>query len=193
MSTMIPNSTLYQPTSGVNPYLHWVVRCCMVLVLLGCLLIVTAQQSSVYAQETVSHTVRAGETLSSIARQYGVSVNALASYNGIANPNLLRRGQVLRIPASTRSAPVQPAPRPQTTPAQPAPAQPNTEQRQSAPVIYPSPTPTPPVSAPRYHTVRPNDTLYGIAARYGVTVPAIKSRNRLSGNTIYVGQLLVIP
>ena len=43
--------------------------------------------------------VQHGQTLSGIAAYYGVSTWALASYNGIANPNYVRAGQCLMIPA----------------------------------------------------------------------------------------------
>ena len=42
-------------------------------------------------------------------------------------------------------------------------------------------------------TVRPGDTLYSLSRRYQVSVPDIKSTNRLSGNNIRVGQVLRIP
>jgi LysM repeat protein len=45
-----------------------------------------------------SHTVRAGETLSAIASRHGTSVSALASANGINDPNRLLVGQRLTIP-----------------------------------------------------------------------------------------------
>jgi len=44
------------------------------------------------------HTVRAGETLYSIGRLYNVSPHAIASANGLWNPNLIYVGQWLRIP-----------------------------------------------------------------------------------------------
>ncbi len=44
------------------------------------------------------YVVRHGETLSGIAYRYGVSWQALASYNGIGNPNYVRAGQCLAIP-----------------------------------------------------------------------------------------------
>ncbi len=47
------------------------------------------------------HTVRSGESLSVIARDYGVSTGELASANGISNYHLIRVGQVLTIPGST--------------------------------------------------------------------------------------------
>lgn len=45
------------------------------------------------------HTVRFGETLSGIARWYGVSVQSIMSANGISNPNRIFVGQQLCIPA----------------------------------------------------------------------------------------------
>lgn len=49
------------------------------------------------------HTVRRGETLASIARRYGVTSSSLASANGIHNPNAVRAGQKLTIPAGSYS------------------------------------------------------------------------------------------
>lgn len=46
-----------------------------------------------------TYTVKSGDTLSSIARALGVSATALATLNGITNPNLIRVGQVLRVPS----------------------------------------------------------------------------------------------
>jgi murein DD-endopeptidase MepM/ murein hydrolase activator NlpD len=45
------------------------------------------------------HIVRTGETLYSIARRYGVHPMALADYNNLADPSLIRIGERLRIPA----------------------------------------------------------------------------------------------
>ncbi len=43
------------------------------------------------------YTVRGGDTLSAIAVRYGQTVHYLAAINGIANPNHIRVGQVLRV------------------------------------------------------------------------------------------------
>lgn len=45
------------------------------------------------------YTVVSGDTLSGIARKYGTTYQKLASYNGIANPNLIYIGQKIKIPA----------------------------------------------------------------------------------------------
>lgn len=50
------------------------------------------------AGETV-YTVKAGDTLSKIAAQYGITYQAIAVHNGIANPNLIHVGQKIKIPA----------------------------------------------------------------------------------------------
>ena len=61
--------------------------------------------TSAPAPTTTTHTVQPGETLSSIARRYGVSVQALVWTNNIANPSLILPGQVLVIPGSGRVVP----------------------------------------------------------------------------------------
>lgn len=45
------------------------------------------------------HTVQSGETLGAIAATYGLTSAAIANANGLANPNLIRVGQRLIIPA----------------------------------------------------------------------------------------------
>ncbi len=47
-----------------------------------------------------THRVKAGQTLSGIAEQYGVSVQALRVANGMGPRDAVRSGQILRIPAS---------------------------------------------------------------------------------------------
>lgn len=44
------------------------------------------------------YTVKSGDTLSGIAARYGTTYQALAQYNGIANPNLIYPGQRITIP-----------------------------------------------------------------------------------------------
>lgn len=51
-------------------------------------------------QPESTHVVQYGETLSSIAYQYGTDYQTLASLNGLANPNLIYLGQVLKVNGS---------------------------------------------------------------------------------------------
>lgn len=116
-----------------------------------------------FAQSTRTHTVRPGETLSGIARQYGTTAQAIAQANGIANPDRIQAGQRLQIPGGS-TAP--------TTPT----------------------NPTPPPSQGTTYTVRPGDTLSGIAQRHGTTVQAIAQANGITNpDRIQVGQQLRIP
>jgi membrane-bound lytic murein transglycosylase D len=45
-----------------------------------------------------SHRIRPGETASTIARRYGVSLTSLLNYNGLTMGSVLRAGDVLKIP-----------------------------------------------------------------------------------------------
>ncbi|MBW8782487.1 MAG: LysM peptidoglycan-binding domain-containing protein [Verrucomicrobia bacterium] len=76
---------------------------------------------------SMTHVIKAGETLGSIARKYQVKTGDLAAANNIADPTKIRVGQELKIPgwqapaASKSAAPAAPASVPAFTPA-PAPS-----------------------------------------------------------------------
>jgi LysM repeat protein len=104
-----------------------------------------------------THTVSRGETLGSIARRYGTTSRAIAEANGISNPNLVRIGHALTIPAGGGG---QAAAAPATT----------------------------------VHTVEPGETLGIIASHYGTTTRAIADANGISDpNLVRIGQELTIP
>ena len=56
------------------------------------------------SQGVTVYTVKKGDTLSRIAAKYGTTYQAIAAYNGIKNPNAIRVGQKIKIPASTAPA-----------------------------------------------------------------------------------------
>jgi LysM repeat protein len=58
------------------------------------------------------HVVAAGETLSQIAKRYGVSVEALVSTNGLGSPDMIRVGMKLIIPKEGTSTATGPLVRP---------------------------------------------------------------------------------
>ncbi len=119
----------------------------------------------------IIHVVKAGEVLGTIARQYGVSVEAIMKANGLSDPSLIRAGQELIIPRP------EPTPRPGET-ATPIAAV--TILPEYGPVII--------------HVVQPGDTLLGIANEYGADVNVIVTTNGLSNDAvIYPGQELIIP
>jgi LysM repeat protein len=143
-----------------------------------------------------TYTVKAGDNLSTIAANYGVSQDALASANGISNPNLLVSGTKLTIPG--KAAPVKSAPPTGQTPT-PAPAPAGAKATPTL-VTAPAPAPSEPKVVPAAGTgeavkyvVKSGDQLYSIAAKYNTTVDAIVARNNLKdANAIRAGQTLEI-
>ena len=75
----------------------------------------TAATAPAPAATAGTYTVKSGDTLGGIAARHHSSSAAIASANHIANPNALKVGQVLRIPAA--SAVKKPAARKATVPA----------------------------------------------------------------------------
>lgn len=68
------------------------------LALFVAVLLIVAFSASASAAGPVYHTVLPGQTLYSISNMYGVSVWAMACANGLANPNYIYAGMVLRVP-----------------------------------------------------------------------------------------------
>lgn len=56
------------------------------------------------SSNTTTYTVQSGDTLSSIANKFGTSYQALASLNGISNPNYIYVGQVLKVKSTNSTA-----------------------------------------------------------------------------------------
>jgi len=119
---------------------------------------------------TIEYRVQSGDFLRRIANRFGVSTAAIAEASGLANPNLIFVGQVLTIPNQTVSEPT-PEPEPE-----------------------PEPQPEPEPEQAQTYRVSAGDTLFRIAARFGVSYRDIVSENNISNpNLIRVGQVLRIP
>lgn len=68
--------------------------------------IISVSSAPIQAPATSTYTVQSGDTLSSIAAKFGTNYQALASLNGISNPNLIYVGQVLRVNGSVNTGSV---------------------------------------------------------------------------------------
>ncbi|MBN8593657.1 MAG: LysM peptidoglycan-binding domain-containing protein [Anaerolineae bacterium] len=113
---------------------------------------------------TTTYVIQPGDTLSRIAARFNTTARAIAQLNGITNLNVIRWGQRLIIPVGASGAGQSPVPT-ATTPVQPT-----------------------------TYTVRPGDTLFRIALRFGVPMSRLMETNRIANaSRIYIGQVLVIP
>lgn len=112
--------------------------------------------------------VRGGDTLYRIAINNRTTVAALRRANPQITGDLIRPGQRINLPDCD------------TTPT-------------PAPAVQVTSTPTAPVEGIEY-IVRPGDTLFLIAQRFGTTVSALAQANNLSNpNVLRIGQRLIIP
>ena len=126
--------------------------------------------TSLGVSSSVSYTVKRGDTLSKIALNYGTTVNAIVTTNGIKNPNLIYAGEILRIPVNSSTRMIQ------TLSIDTSEV--NQMEHDCGHCIY---------------TVENGDTLSQIALQHNVSVDEIVELNQLKNrNLIYVGQKLRI-
>ena len=125
------------------------------------------------------HRVRRGDTLSKIASEYRVSLAALMRVNGMTAKDVIRVGQLIRLPVDGVAAPPD-----------------ATLVRAEVPVAAPVPA-TPALaatSAEGVYVVRSGDSVERIATRLGVDSQALIAANNIRNrNVIQVGQQLIIP
>ena len=132
------------------------------------------------------HTVKRGETLTSIARRYDLGVGELAAANKLSAKARVRAGRKLRIPDRDAEGMALSAPPAETTAAQPRveaveKAKPDHRKSDHQAVILPK------------HKVRRGDVLDRIARKYGVSVGSLMAWNQLGrGDRIYPGQELLL-
>lgn len=173
------------------------------------------------APATGTYTVVRGDTLGRIAARHGTTIAALVAANQIANPNLIRVGQVLTVPSGGSSGG---GAAPATPPAGGAThhvvqrgdtiggiaSRYGIPQKQlvqanglTGGVVYvgqrlslvpPTNAPSTPAAGTRTHTVAAGETLSTIARRHGTTIRAIVDANGLRDpNLVRIGQRLTIP
>ncbi|MFV2093256.1 MAG: LysM peptidoglycan-binding domain-containing protein, partial [Hyphomicrobiales bacterium] len=111
-----------------------------------------------------SVTVRSGDTMYSLSRQSGVSVEELASANNLRFPYAINIGQRLNLPGGSRATAGR------------------TVSAKSR------------LTRPTSLTVAPGDTLYSLSRRYSVAVADLADANNIAKDTrLNVGQTLRVP
>lgn len=122
------------------------------------------------------HVARRGETLSRIAKRYGIRVSALATANGLSTRSKVRPGQELVVPERVASV-----------------ASKKTKKASASTRVASAEKKAPAPGTHRSYRVKSGDTLYRIALRHGVTVAEILAINGLGGSAIRAGDRLKIP
>jgi LysM repeat protein len=134
----------------------------------------TSNSAAPVSSKSGTHIAKPKETLYSISKQYGISVDELKNANPILSEGL-KVGQNIRIPgSSTVSAPVMPAPVSKTV----TQTQAKSTEAKSGNVVY--------------HIVEPKETKFGIAKKYGITVAELEQRNPEIVKNLPVGFRLAI-
>ncbi len=119
----------------------------------------------------IIHVVAAKETMFSISKAYGVTVDEIRQWNNLKD-NTLSIGQEIVIKKRNTSGANN------TTTTQP------TTNRQT--------TTTPAANTATTHTVEAKETLYSIANKYDITVQQLKEWNNLESNELDIGQTIYV-
>jgi len=136
--------------------------------------------------EPLIHKVKKGDTLYSLSKKYGTTVNELMKLNNLSSSNL-SLGQKIVVKAE---AP-QPKPKPKPAPA-PTPAAPSAT---AVPVPIPEDKPAPGVSPPPapanlsadyYYIIKPKDNLYRIAVNNGITLAELLAWNGFADTSVQI-------
>jgi LysM repeat protein len=165
------------------------------------------------------HTVESGETVSTIAKKYGTTTKAILDANGLKANSIISIGDQLIIPlpvasTSTPTPTLTPSPTPfvytvksgdtlsaiakryETTVETLMEVNGITDAtglRAGTKLIIAQPPDFSATMAYEIHEVQAGDTLYTLAAKYGLTIAEIKEINGLKSDTLSIGQELRIP
>jgi penicillin-binding protein 2 len=122
------------------------------------------------AQTSEKYTVARGDSLTSIARRFSVTIGALAAANGIAANSSLVAGETLKIPQHGASA------------------------AKPTPTISAPPTAVIPATStsPARYTVRSGDTLASIAQKFAISLDTLRVWNGMTGSNIVAGTQLAV-
>jgi membrane-bound lytic murein transglycosylase D len=151
--------------------------------------------NATYARRITRYKVRRGDTVETVAENFGVSAQMLRRWNGLHNGDSLRGRRVLalHLPVSPNSEPVSVAARKSAHAAKPAQTAKANASARNSPKSESSDSgedKSEQASVLR-HKVKSGETLYSIATTYKTTVAALKRSN---GNlaTLRPGMILVV-
>jgi len=147
--------------------------------------------------EEILYTVKKGDTLHSISKKYGLTIDNIKTWNNL-DSDILREGQILRITplqnivqsGSSLQVPQPGTPRP---PSNLSPFPTSTQENKEKPFSEDQQLAQDPhATAQTIHTVSPGDTLYSLARAYNTTVENIKKDNELTSDFLPIGRKIII-
>ncbi|MCH5228078.1 MAG: LysM peptidoglycan-binding domain-containing protein [Muribaculaceae bacterium] len=146
-----------------------------------------AKNKSQSGSQTIVHKVKAGETLSAIAKTYEVSIDDIKKTNNLKR-DAVRVGQQLRIVTNSPQAVMETTVATVTGKNNSASNSSSTKSsgKNTASSTQKSGSAT-------THTIKKGETLSTIASKYGVTIAAIKNANGMKNDKIQAGQKIKIP
>jgi len=143
-------------------------------------------ETLVFSRHATRYRVRRGDTVLSVADDFGVPPQKLRQWNRLKG-NELRKGRTLYIYRPLPSGRAEPE---MQTAAKSHPSY-NLQTSTKAASKAKAGTPEAPAGG-RTHTVQPGETLYSIANDYGTTVDALRRENKLASALLHPGDVLVI-
>ena len=142
--------------------------------------VIHSSQNAPLNNNTDSHLVQPKETLYSISKQYGVTIDALKTANGDLLNNGLKIGLNIKIPKSVGVQNV-------------AVSKPEEINKVIAPVVSkPAVVKVTPEGKTTYHIIEPKETKYGISKKYGMTVLELEHLNPQIVSEFPIGFKLVV-
>jgi membrane-bound lytic murein transglycosylase D len=139
------------------------------------------------------HIVKQGETLFSIAKRYGLSVDEIRKMNAMNATATIKVNQLLTVGSSTIVTKEEVVTKPVPSAKRPRADEPIGEEELAKPTppVVKEPV-SPPSNKVSTHTVASGETLFSISKKYGISVSQLQSWNDLSGNGIVLGQKLIV-
>ncbi|MFK7908512.1 MAG: LysM peptidoglycan-binding domain-containing protein, partial [Chitinophagales bacterium] len=134
----------------------------------------TGNSNPTNSTQLKTYTVQRGDSLYKIARKFDIGIAELKKINNLSS-NLLSVGQKLKVPGDNSSTS-----NPDSGSGSNSGSSSNTNNASSS-------------SSLAVYTVQRGDSLYKIATQFKTTTDYIKKINKLSSNTLYVGQQLKVP
>ena len=126
--------------------------------------VITPPEKNVEGIAFKKHKTKSKQTLYSVAKKYNVSIDDIKEHNVFLKTEPLRKGDIVRIPLKAHKV---------------------VRKVGSNEVIVESP-------ATKIYTIQPKDTRYGVARKFGITIPELENMNPNLGQDFPIGDKILV-